>query len=173
MINQNGKEINGPIDLVKTITIAIADFEIVYGSDEYYHKFQLYEQKSGLKFSDLVEINTLELKKIPPESDNTKKYEWVKFLRAEQKEEFEMLSEHNPNIREAYNEVVRLSNDRRARALYEAREKELKDFNSRMSDRLSKVAENMLKRGYVISDVSEDTGLTIEEVKKIKSNLKL
>jgi len=172
-------------NLVKTITIAIADFEIVHDSDEYYHKFQLYEQKSGLKFSDLVEINTLELKKIPPESDNTEKYEWVKFLKAEQKEEFEMLSEHNPNIKEAYNEVVRLSNDRRARALYEAREKELKDFNSIMSDSFMKgeksgeqlkairIAENLLKMGDSIKKVSLVTGLTVEEIKKIKVNLKV
>ena len=168
-------------NLVKTITIAIADFEIVRDSDRYYHKFQLYEQESGLKFSDLVEINTLELKKIPPESDNTEKYEWVKFLKAEQKEEFEMLSEQNPNIREAYNEVIRISQNLEARALYEAREKELKDFNSRISDSFTRgeqskairVAENLFKMGLSIEQIVRGTDLSIEEVQQIKANLKV
>ena len=66
----------------KTISTGyIADFEIVKDSPKYHHKFQLNELETGIKFTDVVEINMLELQKIPVESDNTVKYDWLQFLK--------------------------------------------------------------------------------------------
>ena len=63
-------------ELQNTVSIAIADFEIVKDSDEkYHHVFHIREEETGIKFTDLIEINALELPKIPKETDNTKKCE--------------------------------------------------------------------------------------------------
>ena len=56
----------------RTISIVIADFEIVANSPKYHHTFMLNDKESGATFTDVMEINTLELTKIPERSDNTK-----------------------------------------------------------------------------------------------------
>jgi predicted transposase/invertase (TIGR01784 family) len=52
----------------------------------------------------------------------------MRFFRAREKEEFEMLSQTNPAIAEAWGVIKVLSGDERARALAEAREKARMDF---------------------------------------------
>ena len=52
-------------------------------------------------YRNLVEINMLELTKILRETDNTKKYEWLQFLKAEREEEFEMRATKNEVIEKA------------------------------------------------------------------------
>jgi len=60
------------------------------------------------------------------------------------------------------------------RNLYEERVKAIRDENSRIktaeNNAKREVAKNLLKRGVSISHISEDTGLTISEIKKLKNN---
>lgn len=163
--------------LQKTISIAIADFEIVKGSPKYHHKFQLNEIETGIIFTDVVEINTLELQKIPEKSDSTAKYDWVQFLKAEKEEEFDMLAERSPAIKQAVVELKRLSKDEEALRLYEAREKAMRDENSRTKTAVNKavkardyeIAKKMLNRGTPIEYISEDTGLSVAEIESLRS----
>jgi len=83
----------------KTISIAIADFDMV-DSPKYHHKFR-WNDNDDVNFTDVAEINTLELQKIPVQSDNTKKYDWLQFLKAEREEEFDMLAERNSAVNKA------------------------------------------------------------------------
>jgi len=119
-------------ELQKTISIVIANFAIVQDSERYHHIFQLNEKETGILFTDLIEIHTLELSKIPMAPDNTKKYEWLQFLSAEREEEFQMIAEKNPVIQKAYFELKRLSQDEENQYLYEARQKIVMDENSRL-----------------------------------------
>ena len=82
-------------ELQNTVSIAIADFKVVKNSEKYHYVFHIREAETGIKLTDLVEINTLELLKIPRGTDNTKKYEWLQFLKAKKEEEFEMLATKN------------------------------------------------------------------------------
>jgi len=156
----------------KTITIAIADFDIV-DSPKYHHVFQLNDRDTGVKFTDVIEINTLELKKIPTESDNTKKYDWMQFLKAEREEEFDMLAERSPAVKKAVVELKRLSQTEEAQRIYEAREKELWDERSRLKTAVNKnsreIALKMLMRGTPLEHIAEDTGLPISEIEKLRT----
>ena len=160
--------------LQKTISIAIADFEIVQDSPKYHHKFQLNETETGIKFTDVIEINTLELQKIPEKSDRTAKYDWVKFLKSEREEEFDMIAERSPVIKKAVVELKRLSQDEEAQRLYEAREKAIRDENSRMKTAYNKGTMNekieIAKKLIDVLDVETiaiKTGLPIEYVNQL------
>jgi predicted transposase/invertase (TIGR01784 family) len=164
-------------NLQKTISILIADFELIENSEKYHHVFQLRDKDTGIMFTDLVEINTLELGKISNQPDNTAKYQWLRFLKSETEEEFEMAAQSNPVIKKAYVELKRLSQDEEAQLLYEAREKAIRDENSRIKSALKKgkieekmeIAKNFLNIGLSIEQISAGTGLTIEEIEKLKN----
>jgi predicted transposase/invertase (TIGR01784 family) len=83
--------------------------------------------------SDKKEIHTYELRKLPQADDQSRGYEWMRFIAAEQKEEFEMLAQNNTNIRQAYTELQRLSLNGENRALYEDRINALRDENWRIN----------------------------------------
>lgn len=169
--------------LQKTISIVIADFDMIKGSKAYHHTFQLYDMPTGVKFTDLVEVNTLELKKIPSNPDNTKMYDWLQFLKAEKEEEFQMIAEKNPVIQKAYVELKRLSQDEEAQLLFEAREKAIRDENARTRFAVNKglkegktlgekqarleIAQNLLLLNLPLEQISQATGLTIQELQSL------
>jgi predicted transposase/invertase (TIGR01784 family) len=146
----------------------ITDYDIIKESPKYHHVFQLYDKSSGVQFTDIMEINTLELQKIPEESDSTAKYNWLKFLKAEGEEEFNMIGERRPAIKKAVVELKRLSQDEEAQRLYEAREKAIRDENSRLKTALRKrdkeIAQNLIKIGLTNDQISEATKLSAEEI---------
>jgi len=160
--------------LVKTISIVISDFEIVKNSPKYHHTFQLNDRETGVNFTDIIEIDTLELNKIPEQSDNTTKYDWLRFLKAEKEEEFNMLSERSPTIKKAVVELKRLSQDEETQRIYEAREKAIRDENSRIktavrtavSNAKREIIVNLSKIGLSDNQISEVTEVDIIEIKK-------
>ena len=158
----------------RTITIVIADFELVKNPAhpaKYHHRFMHNDCETGVNFTDIVEINTLELQKIPAESDHTQKYDWLQFLKAEREEEFDMLAERSPVIREAVVELRRLSQDEETQRLHDAREKALWGEHSRLrsaqNKALREVASKMLKRGTPLQYIAEDTGLPLSEIETL------
>ena len=158
----------------KTISIVISDFDIVEGSpNKYHHKFQLNDLDAGVTFTDIIEINTLELSKIPAESDNTSKHDWLQFLKAEREEDFDMVAARNPVVKKAVVELKRLSQSEEAQRLYEAREKALRDENSRLRTAMNKrdreIAINLIEIGLPNEQINKVTGLTITEIEKIKA----
>ncbi|MCL2772227.1 MAG: Rpn family recombination-promoting nuclease/putative transposase [Oscillospiraceae bacterium] len=104
--------------LKKIISIAIsADFEITKGSPEYHNTFQ-WMSDDGVKLSDAIpdmtetEIHTLELHKLPEQSDGTAIYDWLRFLKMEREEEFDILADRSKAIKEAVDELKRLSQEK-------------------------------------------------------------
>jgi len=53
------------------------------------------DPEAEVEFSDILEINTLELRKLPSGTDGTELYDWAKFIAAET-EELTMIAERNP-----------------------------------------------------------------------------
>jgi hypothetical protein len=54
------------------------------------------------EFSSLLQIDTLELPKLPRGEDGTPLWDWLKFLKAESKEELQMLAKRNPDVGEGH-----------------------------------------------------------------------
>jgi predicted transposase/invertase (TIGR01784 family) len=116
-------------DIMRVITIVITDEIFVPEGDKYHHQFR-YRTKDGLEFTDLVEINCLDLNKLPADDDSTDLWKWMKFIKSDDEEVFDMLVQNIPQLKKAVGVLKELSADERTRMLYESREKARMDFES-------------------------------------------
>ena len=60
----------------------------------------LYDPDNKVEFTDIIEVNTLELKKLPETEDGTELWNRLKFLSAERKEDLDMIAEWDIQGRE-------------------------------------------------------------------------
>ncbi|MDR1690166.1 MAG: hypothetical protein LBS21_16410 [Clostridiales bacterium] len=65
--------------------------------ERYHHEFR-YRTKDGLEFSDLTEINVLDLSRLPHRSDNSELWYWLEFMKSNNEEVLEMIAERNPQM---------------------------------------------------------------------------
>lgn len=103
----------------QVITIFITDYKL-YEDTAYHHWFHLNDVVHGIRFSELLEVNTLELTKLPKDTDQTNLYNWLKFIKVETREELNMLATANPQINKAKTVLLRMSEDENARHLYDS-----------------------------------------------------
>jgi len=153
----------------RVISIIITDHTLINDSPKYHHRFTLYDRDNDVEFTDIIEVNTLELNKIPPTEDGTPLWEWLKFLNAESKEEFDMIAERNPVIKKAVVRLAELSQDEKTRMLYESRQKLEWDMWSREQEGVFRVAKNLLDVGDTIEKIVMVTGLSYEEVEDLQT----
>jgi predicted transposase/invertase (TIGR01784 family) len=118
-------------DLKQAISIIIADYDIIPESERYHTVFRMLEEKEHFPFNDVMEIHVLNLERLPLDEDS-KLVDWLRFLRAEEEEEFKMVAAKNPVINEAYCKLQIMSEDEANRMIYEARLKAQRDEYSRM-----------------------------------------
>jgi predicted transposase/invertase (TIGR01784 family) len=112
----------------KVVCVCITDYELFPGNRDYLNRFRFFNPKNGQCFEDIPEeVYTLELPKVPSLADGTKGWEWMRFLKAKRKEEFEMIAGQNPEIRKAVNTLYEISADDKVRAEYEMRQKAWRD----------------------------------------------
>ena len=152
----------------KVVSIIITDENLISDSPRYHHRFTLFDSDAGVEFSDMLEINTLELRKLPSGADGTELYDWAKFINAETEEELTMVAERNPQVGRAVVKLRELSADEQARDLYERREKARRDkvMWDKWTIKQSKleVARNAWLMNMSIGDIVKLTGLTSDEV---------
>lgn len=135
-----------------------------------------------IKGRDIIEIHFIEVPKLPKDSDEKDMLTaWTEFLRDPESEKVRSLEMSVEEIREAKDELVRLSNDKEQREIYEMRAKILRDKVSALHEAERKGIEkgkrttsienatNFLKLGLDVEVVAQGTGLSIEEVNRIKS----
>lgn len=134
------------------------------------------------QLTDILEVHFLEIVKLVdleiPRDENDPVVEWMEFLDAKSKGVIEMLAEKNKDIKKAHDLLQIISNDEKARMLYDAREAELRDQLTRLKSEKDKgraegkaeVAKNLLDMGFEIPKVVHATGLSEEEVKRLWDN---
>ena len=162
----------------KVISILIIDDKLIPEDQKYHHRFTLYDPEAGIEFSDLLEINTLELLKLPKNADGTALYDWASFIAAERKEELDMVAERNPEVKKAVVKLLELSEDERNRDLYERREKERRDLAARekwvrqegRQEGLLDVAKSLISAGDSIEKIVRVTGLLRDDVEALLSS---
>jgi predicted transposase/invertase (TIGR01784 family) len=171
-------------EIKKVVSIIIVDWDITLkGSEHYHHRFRLYDERTGYRFPDLFEINTLELPKLPGEPDGTPLYNWLKMFTAKSKEELTMVAKTSPEIAKAVGVIMELSEDECTRLLAEEHEKYRRDEEARreyayeegekkgrMEER-REVARRLLLKKESLGSVAELTGLSLEEVKTLALEL--
>ncbi|MCL2088137.1 MAG: Rpn family recombination-promoting nuclease/putative transposase [Oscillospiraceae bacterium] len=114
----------------KVISIIITNHEFIEKSPKYHHRFTLYDADNKVEFTDTIEIHTLELPKIPSDSDGTPLWDWMKFLDAKNEEDLDMAAVANTQVNNAVIRLKELSADERTRMLYESRIKMERDIYS-------------------------------------------
>jgi predicted transposase/invertase (TIGR01784 family) len=131
----------------QSISIVVTGDSLIPDSSGYYHRFTYYDPDGGTEFSDLTEIHTIELCKLPAEPDGTARYDWASFINAETKEDIYMIAERNPEIKKARVKLVRMSADEQARYIIEQEEKARRDFRMHVNDAREKGMEKGMEKG--------------------------
>jgi predicted transposase/invertase (TIGR01784 family) len=167
-------------DAVKQVVcIVITNFALIANRTKYRHRFTFYDKSDDTEFTDLMQLHTLELPKLPKESDGAELWTWLRFIGAERKEDLDMLSQTNPQIKKAVGVLMELSADERARMLYESREKARRDEASRMKDARkegreegkAEVVKNAFAMGLSVAQIEKLTGLTGAAIEGICADL--
>jgi len=156
----------------KVISIVITEEPLIADSPKYHHRFVMYDQEAGIEFSDLLEIHTLELNKLPLTADGTELYDWAKFINAETEEELDMLAERNPQFQPTIVKLRELSADEKARDLYERREKARRDRNMFIRGAIRKrddeIVRNAILMGMDTDTIFNLTGQPRDEIEKLR-----
>ncbi|MCL2162039.1 MAG: Rpn family recombination-promoting nuclease/putative transposase [Betaproteobacteria bacterium] len=163
----------------RSICILITDYVQIPENGCYHNRYRLHDPKTGSAFTDLMEVNALELPKLPHNTDGTALWSWLKFLAARKDEELKMLAEKNPRIDKAVGRLKELSEDERTRLLAESREKWEWDHAARMQaaeekglekgreEGLLAVAHAALRRNLPVEEIMALTGLSREKIQSL------
>ena len=157
-------------NLKRTICINILNFK--YLKTENFHTgYRLKEIYTHEELTDVIEIP-----KLPAEADVTDMLvAWTEFLKDPESEKVRSLELSHKEVREAKDELIRMSNNEEQRALYEMRAKILKDKVSALNkarregieEGIHAVALNMKKAGIDFQVIQQMTGLSVEVIMQL------
>jgi predicted transposase/invertase (TIGR01784 family) len=133
-------------ELKQVICIVITDYDFIPESERCHTVFGMLEKDEHFPFNDMLEIDVLNLEKLPEEGEG-KLLDWLRFLKAGGEEEIKMVAEKNPIINEAYCKLQEMSEDEATRMIYEARLKAQRDEHSRIQGALRTGREEGLEQG--------------------------
>ena len=155
--------------LQKCIHVSILDFIHFPEDNECYRTIHLRDDHFGKVYTDLFEIQILELKKLSGTINNTDGIiSWMKFFSGKSREEFEHMAKTNEYVNEAYQTLLNLSADDQKRLEYEAREKAIRDYNSQMKSSRDQGIDLGIVQGKLEAymELIQDGLITVEEAAK-------
>lgn len=151
--------------LKKCVHVSILDFNHFTDDDVCYRSISFCDEKTGRKYTDLMNIQILELKKLPGKMQGEEDIiSWMRFFGGKSREEFEDMAKANEYIGIAYEELQKLSADELKRLDYEAREKAVRDYNTQMKSALRRGARGKLRE---ITKKKMEKGMSVEEIADI------
>jgi len=135
-------------EIKKVITIVIAvNHNLIHDSKEYHNCYVLHDKHTDSTFTDLIEVNTLEIKKLPKDNDKTELWAWLKFLNTNNEEELNVISKKSTNLKEAVCVLKELSQDEETRFLARERERIRMDEYDRVTTAEKIGLEKGIKQG--------------------------
>ncbi|XZM80656.1 Rpn family recombination-promoting nuclease/putative transposase (plasmid) [Clostridium perfringens] len=183
-------------NLERTVCINILNFKYLK-NDKYHNAYRLKEITSNEELTDLQEIHFIELPKFNEIGnkeyvENVEKMDalekWLEFLVEPESNTVRQLELRNEEIKLAKSELYRLSMDSKEIEQYNMREKAIYDRISALENAEAKgkkegklegkleskleVVKESLSQGLEISLISKITGLSEEEILKIKNTIK-
>ena len=173
--------------LERTVCINILNFKYLK-NDNYHNAYRLKEITSNEELTDLQEIHFIELPKFNEIGnkeyvENVEKMDalekWLEFLVEPESNTVRQLELSNEEIKLAKSELYRLSMDSNEREQYNMREKAIYDRISALENAEAKgkiereleLIKESLNQGLEISLISKITGLSEEEILKIKKDI--
>ena len=171
----------------RVVIIAIVDFEIDI-TKELRRMETIWnireKEKTEKVLTDLLEIRIINLRRVREayqEDKENKKNQWVMFLEDPNSKEVKEIMEKNEDVKKAIITVKEMSEDEKMERLAELREKAIRDekalYNTGIregkelgiKENKREIAKKMLSKGIKIKEVIELTGLTKEEIEKLKN----
>ena len=104
-------------NIKKCIGINILDFDYIRATKRFHTIYHIREDTEPIKYTDILEIHIVELPKLPQTDDGTDLYDWIRFIKAENKGEFEIEGISCPGGWAVYRTVVGQHHDIRQLAL--------------------------------------------------------
>jgi predicted transposase/invertase (TIGR01784 family) len=129
--------------------------------------------------SEVLEIHTVELPKVPVVDDGSRLWAWSRFMAARSEEELDMAAAANPRVAEAVQRVRFFTADEQRRLDLESRDKWLRDQITRentarkeglaegRAEERAAMVRRLLARGLALPDVAEVADLSLEEVRAL------
>lgn len=166
--------------LCKAISISILDFMFFEEEGDLHNIYRFLNIKSKRELTDLKELQFIELpkfKKDKPKRDMSKFEKWLLALKfgeiyANDLENLPEELKEEEEIVMALHELVRASNDDMIREILEMRSKARHDEASRLYQAEMKgkedVAKNLLEMDMPIEKIAKATGISVEEIEKLK-----
>lgn len=165
--------------LKRTICINILNFKYLK-TRKFHSGYRLKEIYSNEELTDVAEIHFIEIPKLEEGSDEKDMLvAWIEFLKDPESEKVRSLEMSIDEIRQAKDELIRMSNDDTQRELYEMRAKTLKDKISALNEAERKgiqkgakkkaleIAKSMIDMGLDKETISKTTGLDLSEIEKL------
>lgn len=165
--------------LKRTICINILNFKYLK-TRKFHSGYRLKEIYSNEELTDVAEIHFIEIPKLEEGTDEKDMLvAWIEFLKDPESEKVRSLEMSIEEIRQAKDELIRMSNDDTQRQLYEMRAKTLKDKISALNEAERKgmqkgekkkaieIAKSMINIGLDKDTISTATGLDILEIEKL------
>ena len=163
--------------LKKTIAILIVNYEMpeLQEFKDSHTKWELLEKRKPnvLVFKN-IEIHILEIPKLIKYSKETEERlgNWIEFLIKPESERVKMGAKKDKNLKEAVEKLEVISGDEKMRRIAELRLKYILDENTNIRDGIKQnmeiVAKKSLKLKIPIEQISQITGLSKEEIEKLK-----
>lgn len=152
----------------KCIGINILDFNYISQTEKFHTVWHIREDNENMKYTDVLEWHVVELPKIPPMTDGTDLYKWVQFIRAEKREEFEMIAQGNEYLESALNTLNIISQDEQKRLEYTARQKALYDYNTLMEENYDRgLVQGKAEKEFELMKKWKAKGMTDEQIKEL------
>lgn len=159
--------------LKKCIHVSILDFVYFPEDNRCYRTIRLCDCETGKVYTDIFELQILELPKLCENEGESSILKWMRFLSGKSREEFEEMAKADEYLEEAYDTLLKLSADEIKRLEYEAREKAIRDYISQMDSAmergidLSKKVFKLYLQGKTNEEIAEQLELSIDKVKEI------
>ena len=173
--------------LVRTVCINILNFKYLK-TDNFHTGYRFKEIETNEELTDVMEVHFIEIPKLQNSSDEKDMLvAWTEFLKDPESEKVRGLELSIEEIRQAKDELIRMSNDSTQRQLYDMRANSLRDKISELNAAERKGIEKGIEKGKKeekiaiarnLLDVLDNetialkTGLTILDVEKLRSKSK-
>ena len=168
--------------LKRTICINILNFKYLK-TRKFHSAYRLKEIYSNEELTDVAEIHFIEIPKLEDGSDEKDMLvPWIEFLKDPESEKVRNLEMSIEEIRQAKDELIKMSNDDTQRELYEMRAKTLRDKISALNEAERKGIQKGIQKGEKkkaieiakslldvldVQTISLKTGLSVDEINKL------
>lgn len=169
--------------LNKVIGIIIIDYNLEKTKEieNLSTKWKIKEVSTGkeIELTDALELYIIEIPKareILRKEPKNELAQWVMFINDPNESEVSKIMEDNKEIEEAMNELEKISKDKELRRVAELREKAIRDEKNGLrharedgiKEGIEKVVKRMIEKNVPLQEIIELTGLTEEQILKLK-----